>query len=273
MSSPINPETQTTASALSLNTNIKIVLMRTTHPGNIGSVARAMKTMGLSQLCLVQPECFPSAEAYPQAVGAKEILDQAQIVDTIDAAIGECHLVVGASARTRNLSWPLTDPRQTSEMLVQQVLEDSSLRIALLFGQEASGLSNDELQRCNYHVHIPSVESFSSLNLAMAVQILCYELRMASLAVHSQSVDGLSSRLKSLGPLTWTSHEPLATSDEVGGLLSHMECVMTELEFLNPEKPGRLIPRLRRLFQRAHLDRMEVNILRGLLTAVQKKRD
>lgn len=258
-------------SASILASVVKVVLMRTTHPGNIGSIARAMKTMGLNQLCLVEPECFPSADAYPQAVGAKELLDQAQIVTTLDAAIGECHVVVGASARTRNLSWPLMDPRQTSEILVSKLMADPSLRIALLFGQEASGLSNEELQRCNYHVHIPSVETFSSLNLAMAVQILCYELRMAALA--SQAIVNEGVKSKSVGPLTWSSHEPFATANEVDGLLAHMESVMIDVDFLDPQKPGRLMPRLRRLFQRSHLDRMEVNILRGLLTAVQKKLD
>lgn len=271
MSEPISSDNSPRTSQLSLSSNIKVVLMRTTHPGNIGSIARAMKTMGLSQLCLVEPECFPSADAYPQAVGAKELLDQAQIVTTLDAAIGDCHVVVGASARTRNLSWPLMNPRQTSEILVNRMMADPSLRIALLFGQEASGLSNEELQRCNYHVHIPSVETFSSLNLAMAVQILCYELRMAELGV--QGIVNAEIKSKSMGPLTWSSHEPLATADEVDGLLAHMESVMIDVDFLDPQKPGRLLPRLRRLFQRSHLDKMEVNILRGLLTAVQKKID
>jgi tRNA (cytidine32/uridine32-2'-O)-methyltransferase len=242
--------------------------MRTTHPGNIGAVARAMKNMGLSRLTLVQPKTFPSEEALARAAGAEEILVQARICETLDEAVAEDHITVGASARSRSLPWPMLNPRVLAQTMIEridQVGRAAELHLSLVFGQEASGLSNDELQRCNYHVHIPSVESFSSLNLAMAVQVLCYELRMAVL--ERTDVDAASQVL--VDGQHWD--QPLASQREVGGMLEHLREVMSATGFSDPEHSSALMPRLRRLFLRSHLDRMEVNILRGILNAVQKK--
>lgn len=253
---------------------IKIVLMRTTHPGNVGAVARAMKNMGLNQLVLVNPEfnkVLSENEALRRSSGAEDILENAITVSALDDAVSDCHILVGASARNRKMPWPLMNPHdcanQMLDLLAKPVSVDTIPKIAFLFGQEASGLSNDELQRCHYHVNIPAIESFSSLNLAMAVQVICYELRMAFLNVNDSSESILSAVL-SPNDTGWD--EPLAPVADVEGFMAHLEKTLIMTEFHDPEKPRQLMTRLRRLFQRAHLDKMEVNILRGILTSIHK---
>lgn len=232
---------------------IRIVLVNTSHPGNIGSAARAMKTMGLSELVLVDPEQFPHAKAVEMAAGADDVLACATVVQSVDEAIADCHLVIGASARSRNIPWPLLSPRAMTEKIKQEAPEN---QIAIVFGNEQSGLTNEELQRCHLHIQIPANPDYSSLNLAAAVQVVAYELRVASLEQTSISEE-------------WDYR--FATSDEMEKFFTHMQEVLIEIDFLKMNAPRKLMTRLRRLFLRTRPDVMEMNILRGILTAVQEK--
>jgi tRNA (cytidine32/uridine32-2'-O)-methyltransferase len=232
--------------------DIRIILINTSHPGNIGAVARAMKTMGLSELYLVAPELFPHQKAIEMASNAADTLENAVVVQTLDQAISDCHLVVGASARSRTIPWPMLSPRELGEKAIQ---ESSSGKVAIIFGREDSGLTNEELQSCHFHVHIPSNPDYSSLNLAAAVQVIAYELRVASLTIATSQV--------------WDYD--FANVDAMNGLYEHLERVMIRVDFLNPKVPRQLMARLRRLFNRARPDVMEMNILRGILGSVEKK--
>ncbi|MCA1804502.1 MAG: tRNA (cytosine(32)/uridine(32)-2'-O)-methyltransferase TrmJ [Xanthomonadaceae bacterium] len=235
--------------------NIRIVLVNTSHPGNIGASARAMKTMGLAQLYLVQPRDYPNAEATARASGADDLLARAVVCDDLDSALAGCRWVVGASARLRTIAVPLLLPRDCAGQARQECEQGE---VALLFGREQSGLSNEELDRCHALVHIPTDAAYGSLNLAMAVQVLAYELRMAHLDDDWQP------------PPEIGEHTPLAEVDEVERFYAHLEQALTELEFLDPANPRQLMRRLRRLFNRVRLDRNEVNILRGILSAAQQ---
>jgi TrmH family RNA methyltransferase len=230
---------------------VRIVLVAPTHPGNIGAAARAMKTMGVSELALVRPKAFPSEEATARASGADDILERALVTETLAEAIADCGFVVGASARLRGLQWPVVDPRRCAELVWQQLSDN---RVALVMGPEASGLTNEDLARCQQLVHIPTQPEFSSLNLAMAVQVLCYELRMAA----------TQSRLEP----EEVREAPLATGAELEGFHEHLERVLSDAQFLPSDHPRQLKLKLRRLFHRARLDQNEINILRGALTAL-----
>jgi tRNA (cytidine32/uridine32-2'-O)-methyltransferase len=234
--------------------NIRIVLVNTTHPGNIGAVARAMKNMGLEQLWLVAPSHYPDREASDRAANARDLLNRAVVVESFDEAIAGCGLVVGSSARERRIPWPLTDSRSGCEQLFQAAQRQP---VAVVFGREDRGLTNDELQKCQLHINIPANPEYSALNLSMAVQVIAYELRMASLQ---------GGRLDSLAD--WDM--PFADSEDVERLFEHMEQALTEMAFLKPQAPKQLMTRLRRLFQRTRLDQMEVNILRGILGSAQQ---
>jgi tRNA (cytidine32/uridine32-2'-O)-methyltransferase len=240
--------------------NIRIVLVHTTHPGNIGAVARAMKNMGLSELVLVSPKEFPSERAEWRAVNANELLQQAKVVNTIDKALAGCGLVVGTSARDRRIPWPLFNPRECGARVIA---EAATHPVAIVFGREDRGLTNEELHKCHYHVHIPGNDDYPVLNLAMAVQVICYELRMAVLAADGQLPTEV------LYQQDWD--QPPATADEIELFFRHLEQVMTEIGFHEPENPRQTLTRLRRLFNRIRPDRMETNILRGFLTAVEDK--
>lgn len=233
--------------------NIHIVMVGTTHPGNIGGVARAMKNMGLSRLSLVAPEApFPHAKARARASGAVNVLENTQIFSTLQEAIADCSLVIGASARMRTLPWPVVDPRECASRVVNI---DKDAEVAIVLGRENSGLTNEELELCQLLVTIPTNPDFSSLNIAAAAQVLCYEIRLAA----------------ALDKVPEPEHDsPLATAAEQNGMFSHFEEALTELEFLKPDNPGQLMRRLRRLFTRTGLERLEVNILRGIMTAAQK---
>ena len=235
--------------------NIDIVLVHTTHSGNIGGVARAMKNMGLSRLTLVAPVEYPAPEATWRAASAVDVLEGARVVNTLDEAIVDCQFVVGTSARGRRIPWPVQDARCCAERMAQHA---QTQRVAILFGREDRGLLNEELQRCNLHCHIPTHESYASLNLAMAVQIVAYELRMTALA-------GASG-----GPEDADWDTPFASVGEMALFYAHLEETLVEIGFLNPEAPRQLMPRLHRLFNRVRLDQMELNILRGILTETQK---
>jgi TrmH family RNA methyltransferase len=242
--------------------NIRVVLVNTSHPGNIGGAARAMKNMGLSRLVLVQPRDFPSADAVARAAGAVDILDNARIVGSLEEALDGCGLVLGTSARNRHIPWPLLDPRECAAACMEQV--EQAGEVALVFGREDSGLSNDELQRCHFHVHIPSDPEFSSLNLATAVQVLTYEVRMAWLAAQGQPT-----KMAKLETHAEQSSLPV-TADELERFYAHMESTLVQIGFHDPENPRHLMPRLRRLYGRSNISKLEMNILRGILTETQK---
>jgi len=239
--------------------NIRIVLIGTSHPGNIGGVARAMKNMCLSSLYLVQPKIFPSAEATSRASGADDVLAQARICNNLDEALQGCSLVIGTSARSRTLSWPVLDARSCATRVCQ---ESQSHPVAIVFGREHSGLTNEELEFCHAQVKIPGNPNYMSLNIAAAVQIIAYEIWVTELGAGGDV--GVSAR---------DSECPLATADEMALFYQHLEAVMMQTGFLDPQQPKLLMRRLRRLYNRARPDKNEINILRGILTAVQKKYD
>ncbi|BBP66916.1 tRNA (cytidine/uridine-2'-O-)-methyltransferase TrmJ [Pseudomonas sp. Cab53] len=242
--------------------NIRVVLVNTSHPGNIGGAARAMKNMGLSRLVLVEPRLFPHHEADARASGADDILAGAQVVATLEDALVGCNLVLGTSARDRRIPWPMLDPRECGTKVIEEAEQGSE--IALVFGREDSGLTNEELQRCHFHVHIPSDPTFSSLNLAAAVQVLSYEVRMAWLAAEGQPSKVEKTEVGS------PRSETLATMDELERYFEHLEQTLVDIEFLDPDKPRHLMARLRRLYGRSSVSRAEMNILRGILTETQK---
>lgn len=233
--------------------SIRIVLVGTTHPGNIGACARAMKNMGISDLALVAPQHFPHDEATARASGAVDILENATVVDSLEEAIADCVYVAGASARSRSINWPFMDARDCAARLMKESHQGT---VAAVFGPEKSGLSNAHLDHCHTLLTIPTDPGFSSLNLAMAVQVLTYELRAARIADKAPEYE---------------PDAPLATSEELEHFYDHLEQVLTDAQFLNPENPRHLMRRLRRLFIRAKPDQNELNILRGILSAVEKK--
>lgn len=240
-----------------LLSRIRIVLCRPSHPGNIGAAARAMKTMGLTDLHLVAPKSFPDPEADTRATGAVDLLQTAKIHASLADALAGTVLAVALSARRRDLGPPPGTPREMASRLLADAIQGD---VALVFGNESVGLSNEEIQHCHSAVTIPTNPDFSSLNLGAAVQVLCYELRMTSYG---------NTPLPSSDPLVTAFSSPLATHDEVEGLYGHLESIMTETGFLNPAQPGRLMPKLRRLFGRVRLERDEINILRGVLAATR----
>lgn len=240
---------------------VRIVLVNTTHPGNIGGVARAMKNMGLDDLCLVSPKEFPSEVADARASGALDILENARVVSGLEEALADCQLAVGTSARERHIPWPLVNPREMASIVVP-----SPQKTAIVFGREDRGLTNEELQLCHHHVNIPSVEGFSSLNIAAAVQVIAYELRMEQLKLESDQAGGGDRP-------SWGTDWDIELADhaELERLFDHLEETLIKIEFLDPENPRQLMPRMRRLLMRAVPDKVEVNVLRGVLKAVQKK--
>jgi TrmH family RNA methyltransferase len=233
--------------------NIRIVLSRPTHPGNIGAAARAMKNMGLGNLVLVAPEKFPHPDASARAADALDVLESARVCAQLGEAIDDCQLVIGTSARPRRIDWPTATPREAAARVVRAA---SAGPVALLFGQERTGLTNEELDRCQVLVTIPTARAYASLNLAAAVQILAYEVFVASAA-------GAGAPLE-------TPTEPLATAEDLRRFYEHLEQVMVQTGFLDPANPRLLMRRLARLFGRIELDRNEMNILRGILTSVQQ---
>ncbi len=233
--------------------NVRIVLVNTSHTGNIGSVARAMKTMGLSKLYLVDPVNQIDSHASALAAGATDVLGNAVEVATLQEAISDCSLVIGTSARSRTLSWPMVEPRECGEKLVSAAADE---QVALVFGRENSGLTNEELQLCNYHVCIPANPEYSSLNLAMAVQTLTYEVRMAHL--NNQQLVAEEKDVE------------YPTSEQMELFYEHLEKTFSETGFVLKQHPGQVMTKLRRLFNRARPEEQELNILRGMLTSIDK---
>ncbi len=236
---------------MSLN-NIRIVLIETSHPGNIGSAARAMLTMGLSDLCLVNPAHFPDKKATIMASGADRVLQQAKVVNTLAEAIADYHLVIGTSARNkRSVQWPLMTARHTGEFIAKH---SGKGKVALIFGRENSGLSNQELEHCQYLTSIPVNPDFRSLNIASAVQVLAYECAVA----HEQEQT----------PDQQTAGE-LATAGDMEDYYNHLQQTLIDIRYLDPEKPRLLMRRLRCLYGRIQPTKSEVSILRGILSATQ----
>ena len=237
--------------------NVRIVLVGTTHSGNIGATARAMKNMGMHDLMLVRPRDFPHDDATARASGAEDILQAVRVVDSLKEALTDCTYVAGASARSRTIGWPSMAPRECAARLLK---ESQYGTVAAVFGPEKSGLTNDDLDLCNTLLTIPTSPGFSSLNLAMAVQVLSYELRVAGF-------DEIEN--------DYSPESPLATGEELELFYTHLESVLTHAGFLDPENPRYLIRRVRRLIIRAEPDQSEINILRGILSSLDPmlKRD
>lgn len=247
--------------------HVRIVMVNTTLPANIGSALRAMKTMGLSKLVLVAPKTYPHPDIDALAAGATDLIEQIEIVSTLEDAIQDCHLVFGTSARSRTIPWPLLDARPAAEKSLQAVLNDQQ-EVAIVFGREDRGLTNEELALANYHVTIPVNTDYGVLNVAQAIQVICYELRMATLALVEQKEN-----TEATMPVTETESmqwdEPLVTHEQMQQFYPHIEKMLAEIEFMDPKNPRLLPLRLRRLFGRIQLDRMEYHLLRGIFTRVQ----
>ena len=231
--------------------NVRIILIGTSHPGNIGSAARAMKTMGMTDLVLIDPECEVDGKSVALSAGASDVLKNHKVYKTLDEGIADCGLVIGASARARTLDWPMLDPR---EMGIKVASEGKKHKVALVFGRENSGLSNDELQKCHFHVFIPANPDYSSLNLAMAVQTLSYEVRMSFLA--SESYPEVI--------------EEYPRASDFENMLEHLEKTLFDIGFIVPAHPGLVMDKLRRLFNRARPEINELRMLRGIFSSMQK---
>ena len=234
--------------------SVKVVLVGTTHPGNIGATARAMKNMGILDLALVEPKEFPSDVATFRSKAAKDILEKASVHKSLAEAISECELVVGTSARERTVPWPVLNPREAAKEMHKS---SRNGKVAIVFGREDRGLTNEELGLCNFHVHIPSDPEYSSLNLSQAVQILAYEIRLSYLQDQNVNKD------------YWDVE--LANNEQTERLINHMDELMQEVDFYDVENPRKLLVRVRRFFKRSKIDVMEANIFRGLFATIQKK--
>lgn len=227
---------------------VRVVLVEPSHPGNIGGAARALKTMGLGALAVVNARRFPDPQAEWRAAGAQDVLDTVSVHDTLESAIADCHWVVGTSTRPRRIPWPLRSAETVAAEILERPLSD---RVAVLFGRETNGLSNEELQRCHCHLQIPANPEYPSLNLAMAVQVVCYEL-------YKQAAAGSGAEAP-----PWD--QPPATAAALEDFLGHLEAVLVRSGYHDPDNPGQTMTRLRRLFTRVAMDEKEVQMLRGVL--------
>ncbi|QLB16127.1 tRNA (cytosine(32)/uridine(32)-2'-O)-methyltransferase TrmJ [Mannheimia varigena] len=236
---------------MSILDQIQIILVETSLPANIGSAARAMKTMGLTHLRLVAPKQLIDEQAEALSAGAKDVLDNAQIYPTFDEAIADCQLVIGTSARLRHLQNSLIEPRDCGELVIKRA---NLGKVAIVFGRERIGLTNEELLKCHYHLNFPTNPDYGSLNLAMAVQLACYEIRMAYLQKTAEKQ-----------PLVEAKEYP--TAEALEHFFAHTERLYKELGFIRNDA---VMLKLRRLYQRAELETNELNLLRGMLTAVEK---
>ncbi len=247
--------------------HVRIVMVNTTLPANIGSALRAMKTMGLIKLVLVAPKTYPHPDIDALAAGATDLIDQIQIVATLEDAIKDCHLVFGTSARSRTIPWPLLDARPAAQKSMQAVIQNQQ-EIAVVFGREDRGLTNEELALANYHVTIPVNTDYGVLNVAQAIQVICYEMRVATLELIEKTTDTAA-----VMPVTDSQDmhwdEPLVTHEQMEQFYPHFEKMLADIEFLDPKNPRLLPLRLRRLFGRIQLDKMEYHLLRGIFTRVQ----
>ena len=247
--------------------HVRIVMVNTTLPANIGSALRAMKTMGLSKLVLVSPKTYPHPDIDALAAGATDLIEQIEIVETLEDAIKDCHLVFGTSARSRTIPWPLLDARPAAQKSMHAVIRDTQ-EIAVVFGREDRGLTNEELALANYHVTIPVNTDYGVLNVAQAIQVLCYEMRIATLELTEKQVDTEAvMHVTDAEDMHWD--EPLVTHEQMEQFYPHFEKMLANIESLDPKNPRLLPLRLRRLFGRIQLDKMEYHLLRGIFTRVQ----
>ena len=241
---------------MSLSKQVKIILIETTNSGNIGSALRAMKTMNFSRLCLVRPKDFPSDEVETMAANAKDLIKQIEVVDNLDEALEGMNFIVGTSSRMRKVPWPNETLENASPRIISEV--ENKTNVGILFGREDRGLTNDELQRCNLHLYIPANKDYPVLNLSMAVQVVCYQLYIDGL-LHQDYVQSEY----------WDV--PSAEANHVNRLINHFIEVAEELEVFNKGNPRQIGARIKRMFTRIGLDEMEVNFMRGFLSAVEKK--
>lgn len=234
----------------SMLNNIRIVLINTFHPGNIGAAARAMKNMGLSQLYLVEPRIYPDEEADARAAGAKDLLDSAIVVDTLDEAIADCQLVIGTSARNRTFDLPIFDAHDCARKVVGEAQQG---KVAIIFGRETMGLHNAELQKCNYHVYIPANPDYPVLNVSAAIQLVCYEIWQAHL-----KHDFIP------------QEEPYPLTEDMERFYAHLESALHKTRFIIPQHQGKVLDKLRRFFNRSRPERTELNMLRGILSSIDE---
>ncbi|MEH6650945.1 MAG: tRNA (cytosine(32)/uridine(32)-2'-O)-methyltransferase TrmJ [Motiliproteus sp.] len=234
--------------------NIRIVMINTFHPGNIGAAARALKNMGLSQLYLVDPRQYPDPEAQSRASGAEDVLANATVVDTLEQAIRDCPLVIGASARSRSFPWPMLDAEQCAH---KSVTEAATAPVAIVFGRERMGLTNDELMQCHFHVAIPSDPKHPVLNVSSAIQVIAYEIWKNHLATQDRPVVG-------------NDDNSYPTQQQVEYFYQHLEQTLRDVEFLIPQHEGKSMTKLRRFFNRARPETLELNMLRGILKSIQR---
>ncbi len=239
--------------------NIRIVLINTFHPGNIGAAARALKNMGLSELYLVDPRQYPDPEAESRASGALDILANATVVQTLEDAIQDCPLVIGASARSRSFPWPMLDPCQCAD---KAVTEANNAPVAIVFGRERMGLTNEELMQCHFHVAIPADPKHPVLNVSAAIQVICYEIWKTHLTT-LQPPEHQTSDIQE------STEYP--TQQQMEYFYQHLEQTLRDVGFLLPQHEGKSMTKLRRLFNRSRPEAVELNMLRGILKAVQKK--
>lgn len=256
-----------TATPLAPLDHIRIVMVNTTLPANIGAALRAMKTMGLTRLVLVDPKTYPHPDIDALSAGASDLIQNIQIVPTLQDAIADCQIVFGTSARSRTIPWPLLDARPASVAAIDAAQQKQE--VAIVFGREDRGLTNEELALANYHLTIPVNPDYGVLNVAQAIQVICYELRMSALAQQDQSLDTQKDHM----PLIQNQHmqwdEPLVTQQQMEQFYPHLEKTLVDIDFLDADNPRLLPLRLRRLFGRIQLDRMEYHLLRGVFTRVQ----
>lgn len=232
--------------------NLRVILVNPSHPGNVGATARALKNMGISELWLLNPQDYLSPHATARASGATDILAKAPVVNTLQEAVAGCEIILGTSARNRFLEKPVLTPRECATTICAA----PKTRFALLFGRERTGLTNEELSICHQQIIIPTNPEFSSLNLAAAVQLIAYELRVTALAEKTLAV---------------LPQRELAAADQLLGFYQHLEKTLIDIKFIDPKQPKLLMQRLQRLFNRALLDKKEINILRGILTSVDRR--
>ena len=247
--------------------HVRIVMVNTTLPANIGSALRAMKTMGLNKLVLVAPKTYPHPDIDALAAGATDLIEQIEVVEQLEDAIADCHLVFGTSARSRTRPWPLLDARPAAVKSLNAVAQYGQ-NIAIIFGREDRGLTNEELALANYHVTIPVNEEYGVLNVAQAIQVICYEMRMAAIDIVGKIADPEATmQVTDSEVMQWD--EPLVNHEQMQQFYPHLEKMLAEIEFMDPKNPRLLPLRLRRLFGRIQLDRMEYHLLRGIFSRVQ----
>ncbi|MCO8057902.1 RNA methyltransferase [Acinetobacter towneri] len=247
--------------------HVRIVMVNTTLPANIGSALRAMKTMGLCKLVLVDPKTYPHPDIDALAAGATDLIEQIEVVEQLKDAIADCHLVFGTSARSRTIPWPLLDARPAAEKSLNAVAQHGQ-NVAIIFGREDRGLTNEELALANYHVTIPVNEEYGVLNVAQAIQVICYEMRMAAIDIVGKIADPAATmQVTDSEAMQWD--EPLVNHEQMQQFYPHLEKMLAEIEFMDPKNPRLLPLRLRRLFGRIQLDRMEYHLLRGIFSRVQ----